>query len=96
MVVGIFGFVHQVAVRSDGPPRTDDTICQDGTFSFDGLEISFTPVDKVDWTTSVLGDLVARLLIRSCTSAVSAVAGDLQVVWICNHTRVLRRLQDLD
>ena len=69
VVVGIFGFVHQVAVRSDGPPRTDDTICQGGTFSFDGLEISFTPVDKVDWTTAVLVDLVPRLLIRSCTSA---------------------------
>ena len=57
------------AVRNDGPPRSEETICQGGTFSFEGLEMSFTPVDNVDWTTSALVDFTPRLLTRSCTFA---------------------------
>src|SRR6185369_1183684 len=68
VVVGILGLAHQVAVRSDTPPKVADTICHAGTFNLEGLEINFTPLDKVASTTSSLVDFFPRLLTRSCTS----------------------------
>jgi hypothetical protein len=43
----ILGAFHQVAVLSGTPPKSDDTICHGGTLSFDGLEISCTPLESV-------------------------------------------------
>src|ERR1022692_2633526 len=54
VVVGISGFVHQVAVRSGSPPNIAEAICQGGTFSFDGLEINTTPLDNLSLVGLVL------------------------------------------
>ena len=44
---GISGAAHQVAVRSVTPLSCAETICQGGTFSADGFEITSTPLDSV-------------------------------------------------
>jgi hypothetical protein len=47
VVEGISGLVYQEATRSGSPPSSADTTCQGGLWSFEGFEISRTPLESV-------------------------------------------------
>ena len=68
VVVGIFGLVHQLVVRSETPPRMAETICQGGTWRRDGLEISTTPLERSSRMKAVLVDFFPRAFTSACPS----------------------------
>src|SRR5665647_3583811 len=71
-VLAIFGLVHQVAARADTPLSSDDTICQGGTLTFDGLAISTTGLllILIDSGSCMIGNL--SLLDGGLPSAITA------------------------
>src|SRR5262245_17053107 len=69
VVEGISGDAHHVAVRSDTPLSSDDTICHGGTLSAEGFEISWTPLDSVSESGTLLADFLPSRRTRSWMSA---------------------------
>src|ERR1700733_3387303 len=69
VVLGICGLAHQVAALRDTPSSTEDTICQGGTCSPEGLEINCTPVERVSCVNAVLVDWTPSFVTKELMSA---------------------------
>src|SRR5579871_6070273 len=68
-VEGMGGVSHQVAVRSETPPSTEETICHGGTWRLEGLEMISTPLERVPVKTLLLEDFWPRAATLAWMSA---------------------------
>src|SRR5690349_7900468 len=74
LVENICGDAHQVALRTDVPLISAETICQGGTLRFDGLEISTTSGVRSAWTIFMSSGFFVAAEIRDGFSPRASVA----------------------